>query len=87
MSNETATIEYDFPDHRFEPFDYVVFGIMLSLSSVIGLYFGCTARYKPQTTADYLMAGRSMGILPVSLSLLASFMSAITLLGQYADLT
>lgn len=32
------------------------------------------------------MAGRSMGILPVALSLLASFMSAITLLGTPAEI-
>ena len=34
---------------------------------------------------EYLLADRSMGALPVSFSLLASFMSAITLLGVCAE--
>ncbi|CAD5126563.1 DgyrCDS14658 [Dimorphilus gyrociliatus] len=43
-------------------------------------------RKRKQTTSEYLMAGRDMSILPVALSLLASFMSAITLLGTPAEI-
>lgn len=61
--------------------DYVVFAIVLLISLGIGVYYAIVGR-KTQSTAEFLMASRSMGTLPVALSLLASFMSAITLLGR-----
>jgi Sodium:solute symporter family len=78
-------LEYDFAENRFTPWDYVVFAVLLAISSVIGLYYGCTGS-KQSSTDEFLMAGRSMGIFPVALSLLASFMSAITLLGTPAEI-
>lgn len=41
---------------------------------------------KQRTTAEYLLADNSMDILPVAFSLMASFMSAITLLGVSAEI-
>lgn len=56
--------------------DYVVLASTLIISSIIGIY------YRHQNNAkDYLLAGGSMSPLPVAFSLMASFMSAITLLG------
>ena len=56
--------------------DYIVLTSTLLISSAIGIY------YRRQNTAkDYLLAGGSMTPLPVAFSLMASFMSAITLLG------
>jgi sodium-coupled monocarboxylate transporter 8/12 len=80
-----AENKYDFTDNRFTAWDYVVFAALLAISSVIGLYYGCTGS-KQSSTSEFLMAGRSMGIFPVALSLLASFMSAITLLGTPAEI-
>ena len=77
--------EFDFTDNKFTPWDYVLFAVLLAVSSVIGLYYGCTGS-KQKTTAEFLMAGRSMSVFPVALSLLASFMSAITLLGTPAEI-
>jgi len=77
--------EFDFHENRFSAWDYVVFAIILAIASVIGLYYGCTGN-KQSSTAEFLMAGRSMSVLPVALSLLASFMSAITLLGTPAEI-
>jgi len=77
--------EYDFQENRFVVWDYVVFAIILGIASVIGLYYGCTGN-KQSSTSEFLMAGRSMSVLPVALSLLASFMSAITLLGTPAEI-
>jgi len=77
--------EYDFHENRFSAWDYVVFAIVLAIASAIGLFYGCTGN-KQSSTAEFLMAGRSMSILPVALSLLASFMSAITLLGTPAEM-
>ena len=42
--------------------------------------------YDEGGTEEFLMAGRSMGTLPMTLSLVASFMSAITLLGTPAEM-
>ncbi|KAF0289564.1 putative sodium-dependent multivitamin transporter [Amphibalanus amphitrite] len=68
----------------FTAADYVVCGMMLSISALIGVYFACTGG-RQRSQAEYLLADRSMGALPVSFSLLASFMSAITLLGVSAE--
>lgn len=65
--------------------DYVVFSIVLAFSAVIGIYYACTGG-KQKTATEFLMANRQMGILPVSLSLLASFMSAIVMLGTSGEL-
>ncbi|KAK2170806.1 hypothetical protein NP493_1139g00070 [Ridgeia piscesae] len=65
--------------------DYIVFGLMLSVSAGIGIYYAWIGR-KRNTTKEFLMADRSMGALPVSLSMLASFMSAITVLGTPAEM-
>ncbi|XP_070504265.1 putative sodium-dependent multivitamin transporter [Chironomus tepperi] len=64
----------------FGVWDYVVFGITLIISAAIGVY----ARFsggRQKTNQEYLLANRSMPIWPVSFSLMASFMSAVTLLG------
>lgn len=51
--------------------DYTVFGAMLLASSLIGIYFAFFARRKQDNTAEYLMGGKTMGVLPVSMSLIA----------------
>lgn len=77
--------EYDFQENRFSALDYVIFAIILAIASVIGLFHGCTGS-KQSSTSEFLLAGRSMSVLPVALSLLASFMSAILLLGTPAEI-
>ncbi|XP_046639502.1 sodium-coupled monocarboxylate transporter 1-like [Daphnia pulicaria] len=69
---------------RFGWPDYLVFAAMLSVSAIIGVYYAC-AGGKQSTTSEFLMAGRSMSTFPVAMSLIASFMSAITLLGTPAE--
>jgi len=59
--------------------DYVVFAVLLAFSSAIGIYYGC--KTKRRTTKDYLIAGGDMHWFPISLSLLASFFSAVGMLG------
>ncbi|KAK3703120.1 hypothetical protein RRG08_002978 [Elysia crispata] len=70
---------------QFSALDYVFFSAVLIISASIGLYHAWKDRQK-KALDDYLLAGRSMNPLPVGLSLLASFMSAITLLGTPAEL-
>lgn len=64
----------------FSTWDYVVFAIVLCISAGIGIYFRLTGG-KQKTTKEYLLADRNMSVLPVAFSLMASFMSAVTLLG------
>ncbi|XP_022250400.1 sodium-coupled monocarboxylate transporter 1-like [Limulus polyphemus] len=69
---------------RFGTPDYVVFAGMLTVSAAIGIYYACSGS-KQSTTKEFLMGNRSMSVFPVSMSVLASFMSAITLLGTPAE--
>ncbi|RWS23435.1 putative sodium-dependent multivitamin transporter-like protein [Leptotrombidium deliense] len=65
-------------------YDYIVFGVMLAISALIGLYYQFTGG-RQRTTKEYLLGDGDMGIFPVAISLMASFMSAITLLGVPAE--
>lgn len=64
----------------FTPWDYVVLALVLIISAAIGIYYRMTGG-KQKTTKEYLLADRSMSVLPIAFSLMASFMSAVTLLG------
>ena len=64
--------------------DYAVFAFMLIVSALIGLYYWWTGRGKSSAN-EFLMANRSMSVLPVSMSVMASFISAIALIGIPAE--
>ncbi|XP_037615828.1 sodium-coupled monocarboxylate transporter 1 [Sebastes umbrosus] len=64
--------------------DYVVFALMLLVSAAVGVYYAWADRGQ-RSSGDFLMGGRSLTALPVSLSLTASFMSAITVLSNPAE--
>lgn len=64
--------------------DYVVFALMLVVSASIGVYYAWVDRGQ-ESSEDFLMGGRKLTALPVSLSLTASFMSAITVLSNPAE--
>lgn len=64
----------------FAAWDYVVLAVVLLISAGFGVYYRMTGG-KQKTTKEYLLADRSMPVLPVAFSLMASFMSAVTLLG------
>ena len=70
---------------QFGTVDFVVFGVMLLLSAAIGIYHAFTGG-KQRTTKEFLFANRGMMGIPVALSLLASFMSAITILGVPSEI-
>ncbi|XP_067653795.1 sodium-coupled monocarboxylate transporter 1-like [Haliotis asinina] len=65
--------------------DYVVFGLMLLLSAAIGIYYAIRSRNK-NSTDEFLMASGEMSVIPVAMSLLLSFMSAIFILGFPAEM-
>ncbi|XP_078099028.1 sodium-coupled monocarboxylate transporter 1 isoform X2 [Sander vitreus] len=64
--------------------DYVVFAVMLLVSAAVGVYYAWADRSQ-RSSGDFLMGGRRLTALPVSLSLTASFMSAITVLSNPAE--
>lgn len=69
---------------RFTIADYAIFIAMLGVSAFIGVYYACTGG-KHKTTKDFFMGGQKMGVFPVAMSILASFMSAIPMLGIPAE--
>ncbi|NWJ05049.1 SC5A8 protein, partial [Crypturellus undulatus] len=68
----------------FHAWDYVVFAAMLLISAVIGVYYAFAGGGQ-KTSSDFLVGGRRMTALPVALSLTASFMSAVTVLGTPSE--
>lgn len=64
------------------PVDYVVLVGLLCGSLGIGVYYALCR--KQTSTADYLVGGRSMPLVPTAISLLASYISAILILGQFS---
>ena len=64
--------------------DYVVFIATLILPLIVGLYQNFTGGQN--TIKGHMLADGKMTILPVAFSLMASFMSAITMLGLPAEI-
>ncbi|XP_052121716.1 sodium-coupled monocarboxylate transporter 1-like [Frankliniella occidentalis] len=65
--------------------DQAVFVFMLAISTLIGVYFAYCSPGGNMSAAEYLVGGRTMGTIPVALSLIASYISGITLLGYPAE--
>ncbi|KAM9730208.1 sodium/iodide cotransporter [Dama dama] len=68
----------------FGAWDYGVFALMLLVSTGIGLWVG-VARGGQRSAEDFFTGGRRLSALPVGLSLAASFMSAVQVLGVPAE--
>jgi sodium-coupled monocarboxylate transporter 8/12 len=67
----------------FHAFDYVVFASMLIISALIGIYFAYRGQH---STSELLTGNRSMGVMPVSISLFVTFLTAISLIGDPAEM-
>ncbi|XP_038051907.1 sodium-coupled monocarboxylate transporter 1-like [Patiria miniata] len=76
--------ELDQTRHVFQAADYAVCGAMLLASLGIGFYYGLRGG-RQRTSAEYVLADRSMTVIPVTLSLLATMFSGISLQGFAAD--
>merc|ERR1712137_989027 len=55
------------------------------MSSFIGLYYGCVGKGQ-QTTSEFFRGDGQMGIVPVAMSLAASFLSASGLMGVSVEM-
>ncbi|XP_074904905.1 sodium-dependent multivitamin transporter isoform X3 [Buteo buteo] len=70
---------------EFTVIDYSIFVLLLVLSSAIGLFYALSGD-RQRTVQEFLLANRNMGFLPVALSLLATFQSAVAILGVPAEI-
>lgn len=61
--------------------DYSVFAAMLIISVAIGLFQALRKSSKESSADEFFTGGRAMSAVPVGLSLCASFMSAVQVLG------
>ena len=58
MNSRTQTLEW---------YDYTIFGIMLTISTSFGIYYGCVGT-KQKTINEYLLGNKKMNALPIALS-------------------
>jgi solute carrier family 5 (sodium-coupled monocarboxylate transporter), member 8/12 len=56
----------------FATIDYWLFGGMMFLSFMIGVYFGFIRKKKQNTTAEYLLGSKNMKVWPTAISLTAT---------------
>ena len=71
-------------DKVFTVWDYAVFIVLLALSSLIGVFFAWRSR-NATNSDEFFTGGRKLSLFPVTMSLVASFLSTTTLLGVPAE--
>ncbi|XP_071493672.1 sodium/iodide cotransporter-like, partial [Diadema antillarum] len=70
---------------HFGAWDYVVFALMLLVSAAIGVYSALSGG-RQKTANEFLLGNRNMGIIPVSMSIMVSFISAISVIGTPGEI-
>ena len=70
---------------KFHWADYLVFSLSLAASLGIGIYFALAGK-KKKTTEDFLLGGRDMSVFPVAMSILASALNGVFILGFPAEI-
>ena len=71
--------------YQFTMYDYIVFAAMLIISITIGIYYAFFGS-RQKTTKEFLMGNRNMKLFPIAISIMASFISAILILGTPAEM-
>ncbi|TKR96406.1 hypothetical protein L596_010424 [Steinernema carpocapsae] len=72
--------------------DYVIFAAFMCISVGVGFYYAVIGRFRKRVqnvktkTDDYLMGGRKLPYLPVTMSLLTTFLSGKAILGTPAEI-
>lgn len=56
----------------FSSIDYILFGGMMFLSFLIGVYYGFIRKEKQNTAAEYLLGSKDMKVWPTAISLTAT---------------
>ncbi|KAJ8951905.1 hypothetical protein NQ318_019884 [Aromia moschata] len=72
-------------ENSFSWTDYLVLGAMLGISCGIGVFYGF-CQPKHENSEDFLLGGSAMGTFPMAMSLAASFVTAVELLGNPAEM-
>ncbi|ELT95643.1 hypothetical protein CAPTEDRAFT_216114 [Capitella teleta] len=70
---------------EFEWYDYLIFVVTLMAALGIGVYYALSGN-RNATTKSYLTADRSLAVIPVALSMFMSYISAILVLGNTAEM-
>ena len=78
VENGTVLLE---KDYSVSVVDYIVLVAVLLISLGIGIFYSC----RQKTSEEYLHGGRQMSVIPVSISLVVSFISAITMQVSWSD--
>jgi len=68
----------------FSFWDFTTFGLLLVVSTIIGIYFGWKDR-KNKDDNNYALGGQKFTAFPVALSLTATSLSAITMMGSPSE--
>lgn len=50
--------------------EYVTFGSLLAVSTLIGLYYGCI-KGNQNTVTEYMFGGKQMTVFPIAMSLIS----------------
>lgn len=74
---DRCSMDIDVEDSSFTTIDYGIFAFLLVVSSAIGFYYGFVAKRKQNNTEEYLLGGKEMGLLPISISLIVSWVCMI----------
>ncbi|XP_048248844.1 sodium-coupled monocarboxylate transporter 2-like [Haliotis rufescens] len=69
----------------FAILDYVLLSLTLGVSAGIGLFYAIKDKNKVNSK-NYLLGGKDMYVFPVAMSMLVTFLSALTLLGTPAEM-
>ncbi|XP_011685074.1 PREDICTED: sodium-coupled monocarboxylate transporter 1-like isoform X1 [Wasmannia auropunctata] len=78
----------DTTDNRrtFDLVDSIVFIGLLGVSALVGVYQCYASRKKEDAVGEYLVGSQKMSIFPISMSLIASYVSGIAMLGLPAEM-
>lgn len=66
-----------------ETLDLIIVLITLAISTAIGIYFGFFD--KSETSEEYMLGNRQMKVIPIAISLIASQISPLTIMGVPAE--
>lgn len=72
MANQIAHNNIDQIIFHFGWIDYSLFAALLGISTLIGVFYGFFSKHKQNNISEYIFGGRSMQILPVATSMIAS---------------
>lgn len=77
MAVKPITQHHDQIIFHFGWIDYGLFVALLGISTLIGIFYGFFSKHKQNNIAEYIFGGRTMKILPVATSMIASSVKPI----------